>query len=92
VVVAGWAVFLSYVEATHDAETKALNADLEAVGIPTFRLKEDVPSGEPFGPVLADALLGTRVIVAFLDATFLERPNCHWSSTTRTTTKTATPP
>ena len=77
-VVAAWSVFLSYVEATHDAETKALKADLEAAGIPTFRFKEDVPSGEPFGSVLADALLGSRVVVAFLDATFLDRPNCRW--------------
>jgi tetratricopeptide (TPR) repeat protein len=75
---AGWAVFLSYVEATHDAETKSLKTALEAAGIQTFRFAEDVPAGEPFNTVLADALLGSRVVVAFLDAVFLERPNCRW--------------
>jgi tetratricopeptide (TPR) repeat protein len=73
-----WAVFISYVDALHDTETKALKDALEAVGIRVFRFQEDVPFGAPFNLSLADALLGSQVVVAFLDAVFLDRPNCRW--------------
>jgi hypothetical protein len=58
---AGWAVFLSYAEATNEAETRDLKVALEDAGIPSFRFEEDSPAGEPVGTVLTDALLGSRV-------------------------------
>ena len=73
-----WEVFLSFAYRTNHAASKALKVALESAGIPTFRLPDEAQSGVPFAPVAADALLGSKVVVVFLDSAYLEREHCRW--------------
>lgn len=71
-------VFISYAAKSKDAEARALKEALEAAGVQAFRFVEGIESGAFFSPELADAILSSRVFVAFIDETYAERPRCRW--------------
>ena len=68
------AVFISYRRGGEGAY--ALHEALTARGIPSFFDKESIHPGSPFPDRLALAMLRSRVVVAFMDSEYLERPWC----------------
>lgn len=67
-------VFISYRRGSEGAA--ALRDALIARGISSFLDEESIDPGSPFPDRLAVALLGARVVVAFMDSGYLDRPWC----------------
>jgi len=71
-------VFISYARGTHLADAERLHALLGGGGGLSFLDRTGIEPGEQFPPVLVEALLESRVVVAFLDDAYFERWYCLW--------------
>ncbi|HZN93726.1 MAG TPA: toll/interleukin-1 receptor domain-containing protein, partial [Myxococcales bacterium] len=68
-------VFISYARNTGAEAARALHA---ALGNDAFFDQEDIGAEDRFPPRIADALLGSRVVVVFPDEGYFTRPRCRW--------------
>ena len=60
-------VFLSYARQATQTSADALSTALTAAGVSVFLDHEDIPDGTEIPDRLADALVGARVVVVFLE-------------------------
>ncbi|QSQ23237.1 toll/interleukin-1 receptor domain-containing protein [Pyxidicoccus parkwayensis] len=85
-----WPVFISYARSTSREQAEALHRALgEEVA---FLDTSGIELGQRFPGVLADALLGARVIVVFVDEAYFTRWYCLWELRTALTPFMALPP
>jgi len=69
-------VFLSYARQATQTSADALSTALTAAGVSVFLDHEDIPYGTEIPDRLADALLGARVVVVFLEPIYFTRWYC----------------
>ena len=71
-------VFISYARAASTAGARALRDELVAHGISVFLDESAIDVGDRFPTSIIDALLDTRVVVAFLEPVYFTRWYCVW--------------
>ena len=70
-----WDAFISYSRSTSGDDAKRVYLALESAGIHTFFDENDIPLDAQFPETLADALLRSRLFIAFADADYFQK---HW--------------
>jgi hypothetical protein len=73
---AGWHVFLSYRRDTAAEHAKQVQRALESAGLRVFIDERDIPLDAEFPREIADALLESQILVAFLDADYFKSQWC----------------
>jgi TIR domain-containing protein len=72
----GWHVFLSYRRGTAAEHAKRVQRTLESAGLRVFIDERDIPLDAEFPREIADALLESQILIAFLDAEYFRSQWC----------------
>src|SRR5262245_11222218 len=71
-----WDVFISYARSSAGEAARRAHAALEAAGFRTFLDARDIPLDAEFPREIADALLDSRLFLAFLDDDYFRKQWC----------------
>src|SRR5262249_22946679 len=71
-----WHAFISYAHSSAAAPAEALHQVLEGAGLRVFLDARDESAGEGISEQVFEALLASRVVVIFADATYFTRRYC----------------